>query len=209
MYSLPHFKENDLDVVKQFMHQHPFIMLCGCDADHRPVVTHVPVLIKENDHQLFLRGHIMKNTDHYKAYIQNPLVLAVFTGPHAYISASWYGNPQQASTWNYMTVHAKGRIEFLDDAALLDTLKETTARFENDMHSPSLFEKLPAEYVQRMKNAIIAFNLEVLELENVFKLSQNRDEKSYQNIISKLLQGSPEEKQVALEMQQRISQLFH
>src|SRR5688572_13312256 len=107
MYSLPYFKEKEIGVVKAFMQQHPFITLCGCDADGNPVVTHVPVLLREENDTLFLHGHIMKKTDHHLAFEQNPHVLAVFTGAHTYVSASWYSNPLSGSTWNYMTVHAK------------------------------------------------------------------------------------------------------
>ena len=97
--------------------------MCGCDADNNPVATQVPVFIDEKEDKLFLSGHIMRNTDHHKAFEQNPNVLAVFTGPHTYVSASWYSDKQQASTWNYMSVHAKGKLKFLEEQALLDVLK--------------------------------------------------------------------------------------
>src|SRR5688500_316665 len=143
MYSLPYFKEKDQELVKEFMHQHPFITLCGCDKAGNPVATHVPVLFREENGQLFLRGHIMKKTDHHLAFLENPNVLALFTGAHTYVSASWYSNPRQGSTWNYMTVHAKGQIRFLEDAALLDLLRDLTAHFENNDNSPALYDKLP------------------------------------------------------------------
>src|ERR1700755_3197637 len=108
MYSLPYFKENDEKEVLRFMHDHPFVTLCGSDASGKPVATQVPVLLKERDGFLFLEAHIMKNTDHHKAFVQNPQALALFTGAHTYVSASWYSNPNQASTWNYVSVHATG-----------------------------------------------------------------------------------------------------
>lgn len=208
MYSLPYFKEKDPAVVLEFMKQHPFITLCGCDADSKPVATHVPVLLTERDGQVFLHGHIMKNTDHCKAFMQNPRVLAIFSGPHTYVSASWYSNPQQGSTWNYMTVHAKGQLTFMDETALLQLLNDLTAHFENNTQSPALFEKLPEEYVSRMSKAIVAFEIAVQETDNVFKLSQNRDEASYHNIMEKLRTGSADGKLIADEMQQRATQLF-
>lgn len=208
MYNLPYFKEKDAAVVKQFMRHHPFITLCGADAAGKPIATHIPVLIEERDNQLFLRGHIMRNTDHHKAFMENSQVLAIFAGPHTYVSASWYNNPQQGSTWNYMTVQAKGMVQFLDEAALLKLLHDLTAHFENNEDSPALFNHIPDDYIQRMTKAIVAIEIAVLEMDNVFKLSQNRDEPSYHNIIEKLQQNDEHARQIASEMLQRKTQLF-
>jgi transcriptional regulator len=208
MYNLPYFKESDLTIIKQFMQQHPFVLLCGCDIHNKPVATQVPLLLEEKEDRLFLYGHVQRKTDHQLAFEQNPDVLAIFTGPHTYVSASWYSNQQSASTWNYMAVHAKGSLRFLDAAALMDILTKTTSHFENNAHSPSLVEKMPEEYIQKMIGAIVAFEIEVTQLNNVFKLSQNRDEKSYHNIISHLQEGDDAAKQVASEMKERASQLF-
>jgi len=168
----------------------------------------VPVLFREENGQLYLRGHIMKKTDHHLAFLENPNVLALFTGAHTYVSASWYSNPRQGSTWNYMTVHAKGQIRFLEEAALPVLLKDLTAHFENNHHSPSLFEKLPAEYVSQMSKAIVAFEIEVQEMDNVFKLSQNRDEQSFHAIVEKLEQQGGDGHIIAGEMRKRAARLF-
>lgn len=208
MYNLPYFHEKDGYAVRKFMEEHPFVVLSGCNEAGEPVATQVPVLFKERDGDLYLQGHMMKNTDHHKAFVHNPSVLALFVGPHTYVSASWYVNPQQGSTWNYMTVHARGALTFLDEAALIAILKETTSRFEADPDSPSLFEHLPQEYVQRLIKAIIAFEIKVNHVDNVFKLSQNRDEASYHNIIQKLQQQSGDAQQIAAEMQQRANRLY-
>lgn len=208
MYNLPYFKEKDQGLVKEFMHQHPFITLCGCDNAGNPVVTQVPVLLREENRQLYLRGHIMKKTDHHLAFMENPRVLALFTGAHTYVSASWYSNPRQGSTWNYMTVQAKGQVRFLEEAALFDLLRDLTAHFENNNHSPSLYEKLPAEYISQLSKAIVAFEIEVQEMDNVFKLSQNRDEKSFHTIIEKLEQQGGDGSIIAGEMSKRAATLF-
>jgi len=150
----------------------------------------------------------MKKTDHHLAFMENPNVLALFTGAHTYVSASWYTNPQQGSTWNYMTVQAKGQIRFLDEEALLGLLRDLTAHFENDNNSPALYEKLPAEYISHMSKAIVAFDIEVQEMDNVFKLSQNRDEKSFHVIIEKLQQQGGDGKIIAGEMSKRAPTLF-
>jgi len=207
MYDLPHFKEPDADKVKQFMQQHPFAMMIGC-INNTPVATQVPLLMEEREGKIFLRGHIMRNTDHHKAFAQNQHVLCVFTGAHTYVSASWYTNPQTASTWNYLSVHAKGTLRFLPKEQLIQILEETTTRFENNEQSPASFKNLSQDYVQQLAKAIIAFEIEVARIDHVFKLSQNRDQKSYNNIIAKLQQGDNDAQQIATEMQQRTTQIF-
>lgn len=203
MYQVPYYKEKDPALIDQFMHDHPFIFLCGVSDAGIPVGTHLPVLISRRSGELHLRGHMMKNTDHHKAFLKNPDALAVFSGPHTYVSASWYSNPLQGSTWNYMVVHARGRLEFLDHDGLLSVLKETTFHFENDRDSPALFEKLPDEYVSRMAKAIVGFEIRVLDCDHVFKLSQNRDEESFKNIIGQLEQRDDSAKSIAAEMKKR------
>jgi transcriptional regulator len=208
MYNFSYFKEKDIAVVKEFMFANSFALVTGCDANNHPVATQIPLLLEERDGKLFLLGHVQRKTDHHLAFEKNPNVLAIFTGPHTYVSASWYSNQQVASTWNYISVHAKGVVNFLGDEALLNILQRTTALFENNAQSPALVEKMPQEYVNKMMKAIIAFEMEVTHLDNVFKLSQNRDKESFQNITEKLTEQGGQAAAVADEMKQRQDQLF-
>ena len=207
MYSLSYFKENDREKILLFMKENPFIILCGSTTSGLPVATHIPVLIDERENGLFLRGHFMIKTDHHLAFEQNPAALAIFNGPHTYVSASWYSDPKQASTWNYLTVHARGKINFLGHEDLIRILSETTAKFENNHSSPSSFEKLSPDYVSRLSKAIVAFEMQVEEIDNVFKLSQNRDKQSYEQIIKKLEQKGGDAKAIADEMKGRLNTL--
>ncbi len=209
MYSFSYYKEKDIALVKQFMQANSFALLTGCDANNQPVATQVPLLLEEREGKLFLLGHIQRKSDHHLAFEHNPHVLAIFTGPHTYVSASWYSNPQVASTWNYMAVHAKGGIQFLGEAALLEILTRTTALYENNAGSPALVEKMPVEYVSKMMKAIVGFEIEITHLDNVFKLSQNRDKESYTNIVDKLQEQGGQAADIAQQMQQRRSQLFN
>ena len=146
----------------------------------------------------------MRQTDHHKAFVKNPDVLVVFTGPHTYVSATWYSNPRQASTWNYMSVHAKGKMKFLDENGLISILKKLTLHFENNnSDSSTVFDNLPAEYKQPLLKAIVAFEIEIESMDNVFKLSQDRDGASYDNIIQKLSEQGEDGKLIAGEMKQR------
>jgi transcriptional regulator len=203
MYKLPYFTESDRTKVLAFMRAHPFVTLCGVDAHGKPVATQVPVFIDEKDDDIFLTGHIMKSTDHHKAFEVNPTVLALFTGPHTYVSASWYEDKKVASTWNYITVHARGEMKYTDHQALLDILKRTTDHFEGNPHSPANFDQIPQEYVERLSKAIVAFEIKVEELDNVFKLSQNHPEANRQSIMDHLKQGDSDAKRIAEEMAKR------
>lgn len=205
MYNLPYFKEQDATQVLAFMRAHPFAMVM-CSNGTWPAATQVPLLFDEREGKLFLRGHFMRNTDHHKAFQQNSHALCLFTGPHAYVSASWYTQPQQASTWNYMSVHAKGFLNFLDESALRDILEQTTSQFENNPVSPASYHQIPAAYIDKLIDAIVGFEIEVTTIDHVFKLSQNRDAESYHSIVSHLQQGDADASAVATEMEKRMAQ---
>lgn len=208
MYNVPHFKTANQDEVIAFMKQHPFIILCGTDAEGKPVATHIPALLEERNGKLFLLAHIMRKQAHTKAFEANPNVLAIFSGAHTYVSAGWYENKQVASTWNYQAVHAKGVLKFLDEQGLHNLLTRLTDHFENDPHSPAAVRNMDESYVSNMMKAIVAFEIEVTAVEHVFKLSQNRDSKSYENIIEHLKEHDADSKTIAEEMQKRKSQIF-
>ncbi len=209
MYHLPHFKTKDQQEVVEFMKAHPFAMLIGVADDGVPVATQVPMLLDEKKGKLFLTGHIQRKSDHHKALEQNSQVLIVFTGAHSYVSASWYTNPQVASTWNYMSVHARGVLRFLNDEELRLLLDRTTSHFENNPHSPALMKHIPDDYIQSNMKAIVAFEVEVQQLNHVFKLSQNRDAESYDRIVQELKRQGGEAATVAQVMQERKQKQNH
>jgi transcriptional regulator len=210
MYNYPHYKEQDKEKLIEFMRDNPFITLIGCDSKSRIEATQIPVLIEEKEGKLIIHGHIAKRSDHHKAFEENPNVLALFMGAHTYVSGTWYsGNPRQASTWNYISVHARGQIKFLDETALIDLLKKLSLHFENNnLQSSTIYDNLPAEYKEKLIKAILAFEIEVTELDNVYKLSQNRDEKSYDNIVEQLKQEEGDAREIGELMQNRRSKVF-
>lgn len=209
MYDLPHHKARNEEDIREFISRYPFAFLTGTDAENKPVATQVPVFLEEKDGRKILRAHIMKNTDHHKAFLQNENVLVVFTSHHTYVSGTWYTNPHTPSTWNYMSVHARGRIRFLDDDALIDVLRKTSLHFENNnAQAATVYDNLPREYTQRLIKAIVAFEIEVHELESVFKLSQDRDAASYANIIDQLSLQGESGQVIAAEMKKRTGDVF-
>lgn len=209
MYNIPYFKEDDKKILFRFMEKYPFAFLTGSTHSGNQIATQIPMLFEERNGQLFLQGHIMRNTDHHKALVENPKALAVFTGPSAYVSATWYTNPHMGSTWNYMSIHAKGTIHFRSEEFLMDLMKKFTLHFENNnQDSPTIIENLPDSYVSKMMPGIVGFELQVETLENVFKLSQNRDEQSYLNIIAELEKKGGQSAAIAKEMRNRKDKLF-
>ena len=204
MYKLPHFTEKDTDKVIAFMKENAFAIITGLGEQY-PVATHIPLeVVVETDGKIILCGHIMKNSDHHKAFVKNSNVLAIFNGPHCYVSASWYNNPQSASTWNYMTVHAKGNIVFTDDTGTYAAIKAVTNKYEGTT-TAAAFDAMSKEYIDQMLKAIIGFTIEIEKLDNVFKLSQNKSESEQINIIEQLKKTTDGDSiNVALEMEKRI-----
>jgi len=210
MYNYPQYKEQDKEKIIEFMRDHPFITLIGSDEKGRIEATQIPVLIEKKEERIIIHGHIAKKSDHHRAFEENPNVLALFSGAHSYVSGAWYsGNPHQASTWNYISVHARGEIKFLDENSLIELLKKLSLHFENnDTASSTVYDNLPVDYKEKLIKAILAFEIEVTELDNVYKLSQNRDEKSYDNIVQQLKQQEGDAKEIGDLMEKRKEQVF-
>lgn len=209
MYTISYFKEKDKQVILDFMEEQPFAFLTGSFLSGGQVATQIPILFEEREGELFLQGHFMRNTDHHKAFVENPNALVVFTGPSAYVSASWYSNPQNGSTYNYMSVHLSGKMNFMSSEELIAFMRKFTLKFEKgNTESLTIYDNLPESFLSKMMPAIVGFEVKVATLDNVFKLSQNRDEKSYLNIISKLEEQGGNSGLIAEEMKKRKADLF-
>ena len=203
MYKLPYFTEEDQEKVIAFMKENSFAVVTGFGEEY-PVASHLPLNIEIRSEKIFFTGHLMKNTDHHKAFEKNENVLVVFNGPHTYVSASWYTKPDVASTWNYITVHAKGKIRFTDEAGTYNAIRSITNKYEGTGTAAS-FDKLPKEYVMKLINAIVGFEIEVMSIDNVFKLSQNHNEETRVSISSHLMKkGDGHSEAIAEEMRKRM-----
>lgn len=205
MYKFPYYTEEDQQKVIAFMNANPFATIIGFGEQY-PAASHIPLDIEvQEDGKIFLSGHLMKKTDHHIAFSKNENVLVIFSGPHTQVSASWYTNPAMGSTWNYMVVHAKGKIKFKDGQGTYEAVKTITNKYEG-LNRPSSFDKLSQEYIDKMIKAIVGFTIEVESLENTFKLSQNRDNESKQNIIEELYKrGDDNSKAIAKEILSRLT----
>ncbi len=203
MYKLPYFQEQDSNKVLQFMKENSFAVITATGPGY-PVITQIPLEVIEQDGTILLKGHLMRNTDHHKAMLQNPAVTVLFTGPHCYVSASWYDDVQTASTWNYISVHAKGKLSFGDESGTHAALEAVTNKYE-ESGSPAAFKNIPETYIKKLINAIVGFTIEVESVDNVFKLSQNRNTAEQKNIIKKLEErGDYNSVTIAAEMKERL-----
>ncbi len=200
MYNIPYFKSNNHEGVLAFMKAHPFIVLCGVDNDGKPIATHLPVLIVAKNDRLFLQAHAMRKQNHTIAFESNSNVLAIFHGAHNYISAKLYNEQNTASTWNYSAVHASGKIQFLEEEDLYQLLINLTNHFEGNPHSRAAVQAMDDGYVRNHMKAIIAFEIEVTDLQHIFKLSQNKTVEEKERIIQHLSDGDMEQQKLADEM---------
>lgn len=208
MYKLPYFTEADKEVVLQFMKQNPFVTLIT-NNNGESFATQIPVLIDEDENGITLRGHIMRKTDHSNAMEANPNVLILFTGPHCYVSSSWYAERNVGSTWNYMTVQVKGKANILDAAGTKQILTDLTNQYEHSQEHPELVAHMPPDYIDQMIKAIIGFQIIIEDIYPIYKLSQNRSDISYKNIVQQLLRaGDADSKAIATEMMERRKELF-
>jgi transcriptional regulator len=143
----------------------------------------------------------MRKQLHTIAFENSQKVLVVFTGNNTYISASNYENPASASTWNYKAVHCKGSLQFVDSNGLINILTKLTHQFEQNSNSPALVEKMDNAYLEQHTKAIIGFEIEVLDVQHIFKLSQNKTPETRINIINSLQQsGNKNDEQMAKEI---------
>ena len=200
MYNIPHFKAKDHQEVLDFMQANPFVTICGVNEEGYPVATQVPILLKIENDTITISGHIMRKQDHTNAFEKNNKVLVIFSGPSAFVSANWYTEKNMGSTWNYQSVQAKVNLEIKDEKHLKNLLTALTLHFEKDSNSPTQVKNLSPEYMKQNMKAIVSFEIMVEDLQHVFKLSQNRDDVSHENIKKELSNGNAACKHMAAAM---------
>ena len=174
LYVPPHFRVDDADALYRFMEEHAFATLVSAGPDGLDV-SHIPVLPERDESgRIRLLAHVARANDHWKALEQATSVVAIFHGPHAYVSPTWYSKHPSVPTWNYAVVHAHGRVRLLEEAELHEMLMRMSSVYEAPNAPPWKMSQLPADYTSSMLSAIVGFAIEVERLEAKFKLSQNR-----------------------------------
>lgn len=184
MYIPEHFRARDQASAITFMRANPFAILVS-NTSEGPFATHVPVVIRENEERVILRGHVAKANPHWRYLEQQPLCLMIFHGPHAYISPSLYNTKEAVPTWNYGAVHTYGKARvYSEHADLLSMLHDLIPTFEAAYQQQ--WDSLSEAYQTRMLGHIVGFEIAVEKIEAKFKLSQNRTPEEQQNIINAL-----------------------
>jgi transcriptional regulator len=174
MYIPKSFASDDLAQLHALMRRHSFAILVT-QHDGTPFATHLPFLIDpERGAHGTLLAHMARANPQWRDLAAGQEALAIFGGPHAYVSPSWYDTSPSVPTWNYAAVHAYGVARLVEDRdelhAMLEKLVDT---HESAFEQPWRMD-LPADYLDRMMRAVVGFTIEITRLEGKLKLSQNR-----------------------------------
>ncbi|QNL48233.1 FMN-binding negative transcriptional regulator [Olivibacter sp. SDN3] len=185
MYVPKQFRVEDQETIYQFIRENGFATLVSCSSDF-PEATHIPIELEERGNgEKVLWGHMAKANPHWKSFAHFPQVLAIFQSPiHHYISSSWYDHAN-APTYNYMSVHVRGKIRRLTEEEEWESVKRLVQRYEKIAERPIDLETLPPA-VQQEINGLVGFEIAISGMDAAFKMSQNRDDKNHQLIIAAL-----------------------
>lgn len=199
------FKQEDkAELIKQ-MKETTFANLIS-NGTEGVEVNHLPLCVVEEEGKLFLFGHIAKANSLWKKTLDANEVVATFNGPHCYISPNHYPTKKVTGkavpTWNYIVVHARGKISFIEDKEwILNSIEILTNEQEEGSHSPWKIEDAPRDYTQKLLTAIVGVKIEVTSLEGQWKLSQNQPIENSQGVISALSSSEdPYQREVAQRM---------
>jgi transcriptional regulator len=206
MYIPAAFNEPDLNTLHAFIERFSFGQLVS-QVDGQPFATHLPFLVdREAGSKGALIGHTARANPQCHA-ASDQTVLAIFSGPHAYISPSWYESENVVPTWNYVAVHVYGKLRKIDDVSVLrDLVQKLTAYNERAMPQPWNFDG-HSSFAERMLSQIVGFRIEIESIEGKWKLSQNHPVERQQKVVNALKQRSDENSQdVATLMQAKLMQ---
>ena len=184
MYIPDIYKNENQEEINKFIKENSFGILIN-QTNGKLWATHIPLELDTNKNGgSILFGHLSKENPQWEGFIENNEVLAVFSGPHSYISSSWYDH-ENVPTWNYIAVHVYGTIKIIDAEAAIEVLKKQVDKYEQKSKNPVRIEDLSKKTMMQ-SSGIVAFEIEITQIQATRKMSQNRDEKNYQNIISEL-----------------------
>lgn len=205
MYTPKYFQQADIPEIKEFIRQNGFGILVSQHAGAL-MATHIPLALSKDGDKL--RGHVAKANPQWKSFQTATEVLAIFQGPHTYISSSWY-NHKNVPTWNYIAAHAYGTLKVLEGDDLYHSLVHLMEKYEQASANPVTAEKLSADYIRKAMQGVVGFEINIARLEATYKLSQNRDRESYSNIVHELEQrGDEDSARIAEAMKKNHDVLF-
>jgi transcriptional regulator len=192
MYVPDSFKIDDQAKIEAFLERYDFATIVSAPPSGM-MATHVPLVLRRGPSGLILVGHVARANSHWQLMNGAVESLAIFLGPHSYVSPTWYESGPAVPTWNYATVHAYGRPQAKHDATFLrDLLSELVLRYEKGPQSWRI-EDLPPDFSEELVSAIVAFEMPVDRIEAKFKMGQNRSPEDRAGTIAGLQRDpSPE-----------------
>ncbi len=177
MYVPRHFAEDHVPTLHAFMAQYGFATLVT-SPDAAPFASHLPLLIdsRVGDYGVLI-GHMSRANPQWRGFGEGVEALAIFLGPHAYVSPNWYPSQQKVPTWNYAAVHAYGTPRILEDHhAVLEVLERLVAENDSAMAEPWRIDSLSSEFRDAQMRGIVAFEIPITRLQGKYKLNQNKPE---------------------------------
>jgi transcriptional regulator len=172
LYQPSHFAVGDRPTLVALMRERPLATLVSVH-DGEADFTHLPLEVEQGESGIRLLGHLARANPHWSQWGDGAAVTAVFHGPDGYVSPRWYAAREAVPTWNYIVVHARGRLSLTHDSDAKERiLKALIDRHDADYRRQ--WDELPESYREGMKRAIVGVAIEVERLDGKFKLSQNR-----------------------------------
>lgn len=183
MYTPNHFQFKDNAEKIAFMKQYSFATIITV-KNNLPIATQLPFFIDNSSDKLILSSHFAAANEHSK-YIEANTSLVIFTEPHAYISPAHYDKRESVPTWDYIAVHAYGKAKVIvEEAAKIKALEQMIKFYEKGyLHQ---WDSLPDKFKKGMMRGIVAFELEITDLQGQKKLSQNKTEIERKRIVEHL-----------------------
>jgi len=182
MYTPKLFRNENVAELHDFIRHNGFGILVN-HADAQLWATHIPMVLSADGTKL--TGHLARGNKQGRTFQHGAEVLAIFNGPHTYISSSWYDH-ENVPTWNYIAVHATGMLRLIEGDELLQSLKELTDKYEQASERPVSVEKMSPQYLKHEMLGVTGFEITISKLEGTRKLSQNRDDANHKAIVNEL-----------------------
>jgi transcriptional regulator len=204
VYLPPAFREDEPTKLIAFMRAHPFATLISV-IEGAPFATHLPLSLEERGDELVITGHLAKPNVQWRGFDAGES-LAIFSGPHAYISPSLYEKEESVPTWNYIAVHAYGRPAIFTYAQAPEKMQGMLEAMMQSFEPSYLaqWETLTEKYRAGMMQGIVAFEMPVTRLEGKYKLSQNRSATDQASVAEHLGQATdPEVAAIGVAMKER------
>lgn len=203
MYIPKYFKVENVDEVLDIVQKNSFGTIVTTEQG-KPIATHLPLGFNKKGDDYYITGHVAYGNPQWRTFETCQDVLVMFQGPHAYISSSWYGQ-EEVPTWNYQAVHIYGQASILERDELIEELTIMMEKYEKHREHPILWDNLSPQLLENQLKAIVGFKIRVEDIQAAYKLSQNRNDTDYMNIIGQLQnEGDPNAEQLAAVMKKRL-----